>query len=236
MPTTVQINKAWQLPPSTGYFQDVISKKQVVLHHTVGGTAKSTFNYWVNQANHVATAYLVDRDGTIYEVFEPKFWAWHLGLKLAQNSIANKQSIGIEIASAGPLRSGKELNARLGHDKFDVNYLYAFDIDVAPFEHAKRYYDMNVDQAKFVGVPTPFRGYSFFDAYTELQVASVILLVNYLCEQFNIPKQLIPNQNKLEFDISTLNFSGIITHCNVRQDKSDLSPSFDWNRLYQSFI
>jgi N-acetyl-anhydromuramyl-L-alanine amidase AmpD len=235
MPTTVQINKTWQLPPSTGYFQDVITKKQVVLHHTVGGTARSTFNYWVNQANHVATAYIADRDGTLYEVFDPKFWAWHLGLKLAQNTIANKQSIGIEIASAGPLRSGKELNTKLGQNKFDVNYLYAFDIDVVPFTNAKKYYNMTTDAAKFVGVPTPFRGYSFFDAYTELQTASTISLVNYLCEQFHIPRQLIPNQNKLEFDISTLNFSGIITHCNVRQDKSDLDPYWSWDRLQKSF-
>jgi hypothetical protein len=28
----------------------------------------------------VATAYVIDRDGTVFELFDPAAWAFHLGL------------------------------------------------------------------------------------------------------------------------------------------------------------
>ena len=48
--------------------------------------------------NRIATAYIVERDGTIFEVFDPRHWAFHLGLKGSQGQV-DRRSIGIEIAS-----------------------------------------------------------------------------------------------------------------------------------------
>ena len=135
----MDISTVMQLAPGD-YFHDIVKKTQIYLHHTVGGSAKSTFDYWQAQANHVATAFIVERDGTIFQVYDPHLWAWHLGLKLPSNTQANKQSIGIEMASEGALRSGKELNTMSGITKFDEDWLYAFDVDVPPFAHAKKLY------------------------------------------------------------------------------------------------
>jgi N-acetyl-anhydromuramyl-L-alanine amidase AmpD len=222
------INRDFRLT-SDKYFQDIVAKTQVYIHHTVGGSALSTFRYWQSQSNRVATAYIIERDGTIYEVFDPHFWAWHLGLKTNTNSVANKQSIGIELGSEGALRSGKELNDKLGSKKFDENYLYAFDIDVAPFTNAKKLYHISEKDKYWQG---SFRGYNYFDAYDDAQLDSLYSLVCDLCNQFNIPKKLIPNVDKNVFDPSLITgFSGVLTHCNVRQDKTDVHPGFNWKRL-----
>ena len=231
----MEISKELRLT-SDQYFQQAFTKTQVYLHHTVGGSARSTFAYWQGNPDRIATAYIIERDGTIFEVFDPMYWAWHLGLKTASNGQANKQSIGIEIASEGAMRSGHELNTMAHTTMFDETGLYAFDIDVPPFAHAKKICTLE-DKNQYFDWPLVYRGYGFFHSYTELQTVAAIWLVNQLCEQFNIPKKLIPNQDKFAFDESLiLGFTGVLTHANVRIDKSDLDPAWDWDRLAKSFV
>ena len=233
---TITINRQLRLTDDQ-YFKEHTDKTNICLHHTVGGSAKSTFDYWQSNPDRIATAYIVERDGTIYEVFDPSYWAHHLGLKMAKNILYNQRTIGIELASEGALRTGHELNLQTNDDKFDENYLYAFDIDVKPFKNAKKLYHRFNDTSKFYDSGIEFRGYMFFDVYDEPQTIATIALVNHLCEQFNIPKQLIPNADKFEFDTSILtnDWKGIYTHVNVRQDKSDLSTAWTWDRLQKSF-
>lgn len=216
------------------YYQDTISKKQIYLHHTVGGSARSTFEYWQGNPERVATAYIIDRDGTIYEVFDPWYWAHHLGMKTADNTQRNKESVGIELASEGALKSGYQLNQQLGTTHFDEEWLYAFDIDVVPFTNARKVFHIVNDSTKFVDLIQPFRGYWYFAAYTPAQVQATNELVNHLCEQFNIPKILLPKAERFVFNQNYTQFNGILTHCNVRVDKSDLCPAFDWENLEAS--
>ena len=74
------IDQSLRLPPSA-YFPSTQEKSGLAVHHTVGGSARSTFEYWKGNADLVGTAYVIDRDGTIFEVFEPAAWAWQFGLK-----------------------------------------------------------------------------------------------------------------------------------------------------------
>jgi N-acetyl-anhydromuramyl-L-alanine amidase AmpD len=238
--STITIDRQWRLTDNQ-YFKEETEKTNICLHHTVGGSAKSTFNYWQSNPDRIATSYIVDRDGTIYEVFDPLYWAHHLGLKLPKNTIYNQRTIGIELASEGALRSGNELNVSLGNlglaPKFDSEYLYAFDIDTPPYTNAKKLYHIISDKEKYFDYGLLFRGYSYFDVYEESQVIATIKLVNHLCEQFDIPKQLVPSVDASKFDLSILfdDWKGIYTHTNVRVDKSDLAPSWDWDRLESSF-
>jgi len=238
----MNINRTLRLSADQ-YMQDVVPKTQIYLHHTVGGSAKSSYLFWQSTADRVGTAFIVERDGTIYEVFSPHFWCYHLGLKTSSNTTANKQSIGIELASEGALRSGAELNTMLESaglpDKFDNNWLYAFDIDPNKnvpasqwFKNAKKLYQYVVDVDKYVEFPAPvgpFRGFTYFDAYDDAQIAATNQLVRHLCDEFNIPKKLIGGTDLFRFDPALVtNFSGVLTHANVRSDKSDLNPSWDW--------
>ena len=235
---TITLNRQWRLTDNQ-YFKEHTDKINICLHHTVGGSARSTFNWWQSNPDRIATSYIIGRDGTIYEVFDPSYWAYHLGLKMAKNVLYNERTIGIELASEGALRSGKELNDinNSSRRSFDEEWLYAFDIYEPPFKNAKKLVPL-IDMSKYYQHIVDWRGFMFFDVYDEPQVIATIALVNHLCEQFNIPKQLIPNENKLAFDTAILtdNWSGIFTHANVRTDKTDLSPAWDWTRLNDGLI
>ncbi len=193
--------------PADQYFTETPKKDLIVLHHTVGGSAKSTFDYWRTDVERIGTAYIIERDGTIYEVFPPECWAYHLGLKIGPMGVVDKRSIGIEIASEGPLmeRDGK---------------FYAFG-RVAE----QTLYSGEVFDAGAAG----FRGYRYFAAYTPQVMAAVCELVDSLLTQFNISRQTPASHT--EFDLNGLrNYSNVVTHCQLRADKSDCHPGMDWGR------
>lgn len=191
------------------YFPEAHPKDLIVLHHTVGGTAFSTYNWWQNNdRKRIATAFIVERDGTIYEVFDPRYWAYHLGLSGTGGRV-DRRSIGIEMASEGGL---KEQNGTLY--KFDrVNPQHVFQGE--PYDHG-----------------SPWRGYRYFAAYTPEQTDAVIQLTNHLCDTFSVPRRT-PTDH-LSFDDDLYDYRGVIGHHHVRRDKSDVHPGFDWNRLVEN--
>ena len=207
------IDKSMRLPP-TQYFPLPETKSGLALHHTVGGSAKSTFEYWKGNSDQVGTAYIIDRDGTIFEVFEPTAWAWQFGLKWSPgDKIAFEQRfIGIEIASEGALtESGGEL--------------YCFGtISPRSRKPKSEAFDCGHD----------YRGFRWFDRYEPAQMDSLCSLVCALCDQFHIPRE-VPS-NPMEFRGEGLKpFEGIIGHTMVRVDKTDPlpDPTF-WSQLQQT--
>jgi hypothetical protein len=206
----LQIDKTLRLPD--GEFHNSTNKKTgICLHHTVGGSAKSSFNWWLNDQKMVGTAYIIARDGTIHEVFDPQKWAWQFGFKWASDKKIKfeKRFIGIEIASEGGLT---ESNGKL----------YSFDV-VSP--------KTLKDPAEVFDYKKPYRGYRYFDKYEPAQIDSVVKLVNHLFDKFNIERN-VP-KNYLEYYGEKLeDFNGIIGHVNVRTDKSDPLPDKNfWERV-----
>jgi N-acetyl-anhydromuramyl-L-alanine amidase AmpD len=203
----MDINKTLRLPEGQ-YFKQPQKKDAIALHHTVGGSARSTFDYWKTSADHIATAYIVERDGTIYEVFDPTYWAYHLGVK-GSGGQHDKRTIGIEIASEGALieASGK---------------LYCFGVVSPRTLHTSKNFDNG----------EKWRGYRYFDAYDEPQMTSVIELVNYLILRFQIPRRVPAKLT--EYDPKYVAFQGVFGHHHVRTDKTDLHPGFDWERLNEA--
>ncbi len=200
------INKSVRLE-SKDYIQSETLKDLIVLHHTVGGTALSTINYWKADPNRIATAYVIERNGEVFEVFDPKHWAFHLGIK-GSNGAVDKRSIGIELASEGGLiqRDGK---------------LYSFDKVTERTLFTQEYYDHGM----------PWRGYRFFDAYSDTQILSAIELINMLCGQFNITRQTPANH--FDADDAYKQFTGILGHHHLRPDKSDVHPGFPWQKVIE---
>jgi len=185
------------------YLQESFPKDLIVLHHTAGASARSTFDWWqTGQPQRIATAYIVERDGTIFEVFDPRFWAFHLGLAGTDGS-AERRSIGIEMASEGWLEErGEELLA------------FGRPFGGAVYDHGKRW-----------------RGHRFFAAYTPEQVGAAIRLVDHLCEVFSIPRRT--PADPLGFDRALFVYRGVLGHHQVRADKTDLHPGFPWERLVE---
>jgi len=63
------------------YIASETQKYLILLHHTVGGTAISTINYWKTEPDRIAIAYVIERNGEVFEVFDPKYRAFHLRVK-----------------------------------------------------------------------------------------------------------------------------------------------------------
>lgn len=100
-----------KMPVTIGqYYQNKFKKTHIYLHHTAGGSAASSVNHWNSKPDHIATAYIIDRDGTIYETFPPEYWSYHLG---AGSTKMEQASIGIEICSYGALTDGKTYTGKL---------------------------------------------------------------------------------------------------------------------------
>jgi len=198
----VPINRDLRLPDSE-YFPSRDPKTGICIHHTVGGSVRSTFNWWLADKATVGTAYLIARDGTVHEVFDPNCWAWQFGLKWQreQKIAFEKRFIGIEIASEGGLieSEGKLYCFDRISDRTEKNRIEALDYG------------------------KDFRGYRYFDKYEPAQVDSLTQLINDLCGQFNIPKTT-PNDHYKFYGEELKDFKGIIGHTMVRLDKSDPAP------------
>ncbi len=192
----------------TQYYQKEFPKKQIVLHHTVSnGNAKSVMNWWASTPAKIGVAFIIDRDGIIHQCFSSKHWAHHLGTKAKINKQLNQQSIGIELCSWGGLTL-RENPMLKGNPKFFSST------------------GTEVPKEEVVKLDKPFRGFLYFQKYTSLQLNSLQILVNYLCETYGIPKSY--NSDMWDYSRMAMNGNpGIWTHVSYRKDKSDCFPQLE---------
>ena len=153
------ITDAHHLLLDNQYYHKAQDKKRIVLHHTAGGTATSSINWWNEKLDHVCTPYLIDRDGTILEVFPPEYWAYALGIN---SPWAEKKSIQIELCSFGGLINHEgQLYRKIG------DRLFLFDGPHVRYEKEHR-------------------GYLFFERYTAEQIQSLLFLLDHLANRFSL--------------------------------------------------
>lgn len=203
------------------YFSESQEKDLIVLHFTAGTTASGAVAHWQSLAERIGTAYVIDVDGVIYEVFDPHGWAYHLGIvsqpsapgsSLRIGSRHDRRSIGIELVNVGPLK-------RRGDDLcWWLNSWQA------------RYCTIR-DERRFVG--SAFRGEQYFATFTDAQYASLRPLVRRLSHEHHIPLVAPPPDVRAVSLPSGFysEFRGVCSHQNFRADKWDIGPAFDWDRL-----
>lgn len=79
----------------------------IVLHHTASNNGAGDLAYMRNRSSKVSAHYMLDRDGTIYQLVGDEKRAWHAG-ESALNGVptdVNGRSIGIEIVNDGSGRT-----------------------------------------------------------------------------------------------------------------------------------
>lgn len=194
--------------PEEKYINKEYTKTQIVLHHTVSnGSALDVANYWKQLPTRIGTCMILERDGTLNQLFSSKYYAGHLGLK-PDNFIEygipytdlNKSSIGIEIISWGGL---KEKNGKLYNA-----------------------YDKEVSNEPVTKLDKPYRGYTYFHSYTKEQIESLKNILIYWGNRYNIP--LTYSENIWDICEEALEGTpGIYSHTSYRKDKSDLFPMPD---------
>lgn len=207
MPLQIDATR-FALPPSQ-YIPEAQPKDTIVLHFTAGGTAAGAFQSWLASKERVATAYLIDRDGKVYQCFPPECWAYHLGIGHAP---AERRSIGIELVNWGPLRLDADTGRMCSWPKDWRNPVCtALDED--------RY------------VEAAWRGEQFFERFTDGQYESVAALLDDLCQRFSIPRAIRSAVSPGDLLSAPKLGKGILTHSNFRADKWDIGPAFDWSRV-----
>lgn len=78
------------------------SCEYILLHHTGKGKGLNIVKYLCKKESGVSAHYVVDVDGTIYQLAEDKKCTWHAGISAYQGKTGlNLYSIGIEVVSDG---------------------------------------------------------------------------------------------------------------------------------------
>jgi peptidoglycan hydrolase-like protein with peptidoglycan-binding domain len=210
------------------YYKEEISKNTLWLHHTAGGSRPDwTIGGWEKDFQkdengnaeldsfgkqipvRVGTQYVIGRrssssddkswDGKILRAFDDKYWAYHLGI--SRNSrMLNSRSIGIEICNYGPLT--------LNNNGVFFNYV-----------------NRPIRENEVIELETPFRGYKYWEKYTDLQLENLRKLILHLSSKWGIQYDKgIYDLNWFEYNERWFTTGGLRTHTQVRRDKFDLFP------------
>lgn len=198
------------------YLSQAFSKKAIILHHTVGLSIDSAWRWWNSTPQRVGTPYIIGRDGTIVECFDPEVWAYHIGNREDDNWF-EKHGIGIELVGAGRLKK--------------VNKEYRF----YPLWPNKLRYTI-IPSSEVETLKKPFRGQNYFHKYSEEQIKSLIWLLGDLKKRF--PTLDLSNDltDFYEYDEKVLrdHIPGIWSHSTLRKDKDDIYPDKDLIKALES--
>jgi len=86
------------------WISSAVNKTHIVWHGSfnktkyTNGRATSTIDRWNNLAEKYATAYIIDRDGTVFNTFPADEWAYHLNIPTS-GAQYDKHSVGITFAN-----------------------------------------------------------------------------------------------------------------------------------------
>ena len=218
--------------PENQYYREETQKTQIVLHHTVSsGNAGGSINWWLQSPDRIATHFIIDSSGCMFQLFSSKYWAHHLGVKkdflqqlgfsdfANRNVILNKGSVGIEICRWGGLLK-------------DVNGYHPTYWD-ATLKKEVCQTKVTIPNENVQVFTKPFRGYYAFEKYTPEQIESVGKLVTYLSEKWNIP--LTYQSDMWDVSKNALgSMSSIYAHVSFREDKSDIFPMPEMIEMLQN--
>jgi N-acetyl-anhydromuramyl-L-alanine amidase AmpD len=209
---TTQTNAPEPLLRRDEYYPVEQRKNQIVLHHTAGSHRPDwTIQGWnSDRLGRVATAYVIgsisttdgnrDFDGRVLQTMNPAHWAHHLGIQAEQNERLNKASIGIELCCYGYVTKRR-----------DGTFW--------------SYVNRPVPAEQVIDLGFEFRGYRFWQSYTDAQLEAAQNLIRSLGERFGIP--LTKKWSVSDFNVSRDALSGtagVFTHCQYRTDKFDCYP------------
>lgn len=211
--------ESYHLPD--GEFKEIVTEKHYIfIHHTSGwNDPYKQIDIWArDKRGQIGTAYVIggtnattgDKtyDGRVLQAFDEKYYAWHLG---SVDAYMHKHSIGIELCNFGYLTK-----------KGNSFYTYTGAL---------------VKSSEVVDLGYSFRGYRYWHKYSKEQIKSLVKLVAYLGKKHDIDlrKGLISWIGQLgpseAFDYNDEakhgEIKGLLSHTNVRKDKTDVSPQED---------
>jgi N-acetyl-anhydromuramyl-L-alanine amidase AmpD len=186
--------------PLKEFWNRPLKPTQICLHHTASGPGvASDIQWWKNDNQPVSTPVLIDRDGTITQIYATEYYAFHLGLEHAQNRKVESLTIGIEIDAWGWLtqKNGKYYS----------------------------YTGAEIPVKEVCILKNKWRGQQYFNKYTEKQLESLKLLLIHLGEKYDIPLYYKGQEMwNVSENARYAKVGGIYGHCSFRPDKTDVFP------------
>jgi hypothetical protein len=216
--------------PTNKYFSDEYEKTQIVLHHTVSGPGVvGDITTWKKGKYNVGVVIIIDRAGTPWQLFSSKWWAYHLGT--GDHSL-DKHSVAIEIDNWGGLFLGDGSLKQFGKNEDGSPRM----IYTVPGKYYA-YYGNVVDlpESRIQSYPDGYRGYYYFEKYTNEQIRTVGELILFWGKKYNIP--LYYNSSMFNFSEEALRGKpGVWSHTSYRKDKSDIHPQPEMKEMLQTIL
>ena len=200
--------------PAGEYVDDITEKEYLFLHHTAGwNNPYKVIDSWGRDSRgRIATEFVIGGqkidtgdttyDGDIVQAFPEDFYAYHLGS--TGSSYMHSHSVGIEICNFGYLKDGKT------------------------------YVGTRAKEDQICTLEEPFKNYTQWHKYSDKQIKSAQLLIEHVGERNGIdireglPELIRKHGPTKAFDFNQDAYSGkikgLLTHTNVRKDKSDCFP------------
>lgn len=148
-------------------------------------------------------------DGKILKAFDDKYWAYHLDITSKNMEDLNSRSISVELCNYGSLslRDGKFYNS--------VN--------------------RQVMESEVVQLDRPFRGFEYWERYTDSQIESLKSLILYLKNRWGMEfEKGIYNEEWFNYNKVWLTNGGLRSHSQVNEEKSDLFPQKELLQMLNS--
>lgn len=175
-------------------------KKQIVIGNTFNRDMRH-FIGWEKRYNgdyKKTSAFTIDYNGNIYKHFEPVYQS-----KFFNNLEQDSKSIVILLENLGHLEFNQSKN----------NFITFFgDIYNKPNDIIEK----------------KWRGYKFWTKYSEEQFESCVKLVNMLCDEFFIPKNVISHNTKLD---NLIDFKGVLYKSNLEKYYTDITPAWEFEKF-----
>lgn len=188
------------------YLTHEYEKTSLFLHHTAGLSAEGAWSWWNQTPERVGTPYIIDRNGVIVECFNPKIWAYHLGVR-GDDNYHEMHSVSIELVAGGRL------------------YKEGAEFRFYPLYPNKLYYKIIPEEDVFI-MDKEWRGHLYYHIYTEAQISALKELMRLIFGIFPKMNIMAPLGQFYEYneDVITKKLPGLWSHSTVRPDKDDIFP------------
>lgn len=217
--------------PEGEFVDDATSKKYIVIHHTAGrhNPFKVVDHWAADQRGRVGTNYVIGGlpstadvrnlsgqqakyDGRVINAIDDKYWGYHLGPNGSR--FMTQHSLSIELCSAGALNK-----------KGDDYYTW---------------YGEKVHPSQVTILPTEFRGTRYYHKYSDAQLESLEALLRHLADKHDINissgMQKMGPESMYNWNAAAWRgeITGLLSHTNIRKDKSDVFPQPELTKLIMS--
>jgi hypothetical protein len=247
--TDIMTSASWIIPymlPSGQYVDKITSKKYIFIHHTAGRSNPYTcIDHWAkDQRGRIGTHFVIGgidsklnaklsnkdsapHDGLILQAIPEKNYGFHLGP--VKSNYMHTHSLSIELCSAGYLKK-----------KGDKFYTW---------------YNEEVHPSQVAELEHEFKGYKYYHKYSDKQIKALKALLILLSNKHDIDLQtglikmlkpifniedasLKAKKQSLVFDYNEDmcqgKVTGLLSHSNVRKDKSDVFPQAELIQMLKS--